>query len=320
LEISAGRRYYGDPPADCATFLVNYSPPLPDGSVVVWTVTTVDETPVAAAAPCFAREDSGGFCIVGAARGASVCAAVPFAGLRIDQEEDLLLHGIFLAPHPQGLVVVDRFATPFHARPREWPAMDHFSGLLALCMGMALADGELSREEVKTIRTFFSEAFSLDAHQAELRRAMKRNPAAERSIGELLEDVFARFPSVFCDSTSILRLLASMAHADGRIDAGEVEYLRSVHQALGADPRYFAEMLEFLQMDTADPYSVLGLQKGAGLEEAKSAYRRLMADYHPDKYADRPAEFQDLARDRSALINNAYEELKVLLNVRISKK
>ena len=32
-----------------------------------------------------------------------------------------------------------------------------------------------------------------------------------------------------------------------------------------------------------DPYAILGIQKNASLHEAKSAYKKLVKLYHPDK-------------------------------------
>ncbi len=36
-------------------------------------------------------------------------------------------------------------------------------------------------------------------------------------------------------------------------------------------------------MDKRDYYDVLGVQKGAGKDEIKSAYRKLALQYHPDR-------------------------------------
>lgn len=51
-----------------------------------------------------------------------------------------------------------------------------------------------------------------------------------------------------------------------------------------------------------DPYSVLGVSKGASESEIKSAYRRLAKRYHPDTNADDPK-----AQERFSEVNTAYE-------------
>ena len=58
-----------------------------------------------------------------------------------------------------------------------------------------------------------------------------------------------------------------------------------------------------------DPYAVLGLELGASREEVKAAYRRLVAQYHPDKVTHLGKEFQDLAHRRLLQIQRAYQHL-----------
>jgi len=59
-----------------------------------------------------------------------------------------------------------------------------------------------------------------------------------------------------------------------------------------------------------DPYSVLGVQKGASPAEVREAYRRLASQYHPDKVVHLGQEFRDLAEMRFKEIQAAYQKLK----------
>ncbi|NLK95720.1 MAG: J domain-containing protein [Clostridiales bacterium] len=56
-----------------------------------------------------------------------------------------------------------------------------------------------------------------------------------------------------------------------------------------------------------NPYEVLGIKPGASQEEIKSAYRKLVKQYHPDQYRDNP--LQELAQQKLAEINEAYKIL-----------
>jgi DnaJ-domain-containing protein 1 len=58
-----------------------------------------------------------------------------------------------------------------------------------------------------------------------------------------------------------------------------------------------------------DPYSVLGVEKGASPEDIKMAYKRLAHQYHPDKVNHLGQEFRDLAEKRFKEIQKAYQEL-----------
>lgn len=58
-----------------------------------------------------------------------------------------------------------------------------------------------------------------------------------------------------------------------------------------------------------DPYAILGVAPGASEEAIKAAYRRLAAQYHPDKVQHLGREFQELAERRFREIQQAYDEL-----------
>ncbi len=61
---------------------------------------------------------------------------------------------------------------------------------------------------------------------------------------------------------------------------------------------------------TDDPYAVLGVGPGADQGEIRKAYRRLAAQYHPDKVAHLGEEFRRLADKKFKAIQAAYETLK----------
>lgn len=56
-----------------------------------------------------------------------------------------------------------------------------------------------------------------------------------------------------------------------------------------------------------DPYEVLGVNRGASIDEVKNAYRALAKKYHPDNYSDSP--LQDAANEKMQEINEAYDAI-----------
>ena len=60
-------------------------------------------------------------------------------------------------------------------------------------------------------------------------------------------------------------------------------------------------------MTERDHARVLGLKGRVTLHQIKIAYRNEIAKYHPDKVNHLAPEFQELARERTRLIRNAYE-------------
>jgi preprotein translocase subunit Sec63 len=60
-----------------------------------------------------------------------------------------------------------------------------------------------------------------------------------------------------------------------------------------------------------DPWQVLGVSRGASAADIHSAYRRRMAEYHPDKVQSMAPEIRELAERRAREINLAYEKLRI---------
>ena len=65
-------------------------------------------------------------------------------------------------------------------------------------------------------------------------------------------------------------------------------------------------------LDGFDPYTILGLRKGASLDEVRSAWHRLSKAYHPDRYAsaELPAEVSEYLGSMVRRINAAYSALE----------
>ena len=61
------------------------------------------------------------------------------------------------------------------------------------------------------------------------------------------------------------------------------------------------------QAGSADPYALLGVDRGASPDEIRTAYRHLVAQYHPDKVSHLGREFQEMAHQKLIAIKEAYE-------------
>lgn len=65
-------------------------------------------------------------------------------------------------------------------------------------------------------------------------------------------------------------------------------------------------------LDGFDPFQILGLERGAGWDDTRSAYHRLAKIYHPDRYAtaELPEEVVSYLSGMARRINAAYSALE----------
>ncbi|MBY0428768.1 MAG: J domain-containing protein, partial [Alphaproteobacteria bacterium] len=59
-----------------------------------------------------------------------------------------------------------------------------------------------------------------------------------------------------------------------------------------------------------DPYQILGLPTGASLDAAAKAYKRLVQEFHPDRWQGRNTFALQRAQEKTVLINDAYHKIK----------
>ncbi len=81
------------------------------------------------------------------------------------------------------------------------------------------------------------------------------------------------------------------------------------HRTDGAADGRQAHSAESERRAPRNAYEILGVAPDAGRDEIKAAYRRLAAQYHPDKVQHLGREFQELAAARFREIQQAYDEL-----------
>ena len=69
---------------------------------------------------------------------------------------------------------------------------------------------------------------------------------------------------------------------------------------------------DWFKLRRDDPYAALGLTDEASDAEIDQAYRRLIAQYHPDRMAGAAEELRRQAEARAREINAAYDRIKTL--------
>ena len=131
-------------------------------------------------------------------------------------------------------------------------------------------------------------------------------------------DAYARkIAAMFGPGADVLKDLLEglfvIAMADGEYHAGEDAFLQEVAAIFGLEECCFrAIRASFVPEADPDPWTVLELEPGASLTEARKRWRMLVRDAHPDRAIARglPPEAVKLAEDRVRALNRAWEELQ----------
>ena len=209
----------------------------------------------------------------------------------------------------------------------EDPAMAFCICSVGCLAKMAKADGRISQSEA----AFLNERLDAFEFDEDVKNALQKmaNEQAQR-----VDDIYdwargctesaVKFASedeavqllfrVYCD-------LFNMALADGELDDNEIEILRTIPPCLGLREEAFDMVVQELAggMDDtssdailAEAYSTLGLSPDASDAEVRRAYTDKIAKFHPDKIQgkDLDPEWLELANEKSAKINAAYETIK----------
>ncbi len=223
-------------------------------------------------------------------------------------------------PLGQELFNFDFPAPPVYG-PVYWNRCEWMHPLIELCMHVVHADGKVLPEEVKLVKEFFTNVFELGQQdKQDLKQAMKQ--VLRPNYSEIIDSIRLRMPKL--NMIEILCFLSDISKCDGEVHPKEIEVIREIALTLGVEPGDWDEIA--LQLGLIDPQGeaprasggvmsmeqaccVLGVSVNASRAEILAAHRKLVSDYHPDRVANLPKEFQEVAHNKMVEINAAYEVL-----------
>ncbi len=184
------------------------------------------------------------------------------------------------------------------------------AAVVGLGAKMAAADGNVSDSEIMA----FSRVFRAPPEEAEnVRRVFALARQTVRGYEAYARRIGKRYGDRPCLLEGVLDGLFQIAGADGVVTEAEMTYLRTVSEAFGFDDATFRRIrASHLGPERDDPYHILGVAHDAEFNDIRSAYRRLMADHHPDRVIQMgaPREFEDAAHSKAAAITAAYARIR----------
>lgn len=212
---------------------------------------------------------------------------------------------------------VDRMSEPGRFEGTESPAAEpelhqvaFTIAVVALGAKMAKADGVVTRAEIDAFKQVFRVPAEETRNVGRFFDQAKKDPTGFAPYARQVARMFSGRPAVL---EELLDCLFHIARADGVYHPAEKAYLREVASIFGFDEAEFRRIeAKNMGPDQADPYVVLGLDRSAGDDEIKAAYRRLIKEHHPDRLVAQgmPEDVVELANDKLAAINDAYEKIR----------
>jgi DnaJ like chaperone protein len=192
------------------------------------------------------------------------------------------------------------------------------TAVIVLCAKMAKADGQVTPDEIAAFKKMFQIPPDEMKKVGELFNEAKRESKGFEPYAEQVGRLFAREPAVL---EELIAALFTIAKADGIVDPSELTFVAQVAERFGFGAHQF-ERLKTIHLGSsggeANPYEILGLTKDADVKTIKSTYRKLIRENHPDTLMAQgvPQEFIDLATEKMATINAAYDQISKLRGIK----
>ncbi len=182
-------------------------------------------------------------------------------------------------------------------------------GVIALGAKMAKADGQVTRDEVEAFKQIFKVPPEDMKDVSRVFNQARKDVAGYEAYASQIANLFEPAMQTLED---LLHGLFHIAKADQVIHPAELDYLKKVAEIFGFNEASFSRIRAYhLGPDLADPYTILGIEPNASEEEIKRTWRVLIQENHPDRAMARglPQEFVDLATEKLATINDAYDRI-----------
>jgi DnaJ like chaperone protein len=181
--------------------------------------------------------------------------------------------------------------------------------VIALGAKMAKADGQVTRDEVAAFRRVFQIPPGEEANAARVFNMARTDVAGFDAYARKIAAMFGPGNPVLKD---LLEGLFAIAVADGDYHEAEDAFLHEVAGIFGLEACCFrAIRASFVPEAEPDPWTVLELEPGVPLAEARKRWRALVREAHPDRAIARglPQEAVRLAEERVIALNKAWDAI-----------
>ncbi|MBN2553124.1 MAG: DnaJ domain-containing protein [Spirochaetales bacterium] len=190
--------------------------------------------------------------------------------------------------------------------------LDFLTSLIGLSIAVANADRHVRVSQVDALKAFFRQSFPYSQEDQRVIQAVIDETFLNRD--RLDVDALASYYHLSSSPAGrllLLRLLFKIADADRRgISEAEQRLILRIAERLRIDAASYQSVAAEFKGEDDRAYKILGVSPEASNDQIRSVYRKLAAQYHPDKVANLGREFVEVAEEKFKLINEAYGEIR----------
>ncbi len=190
--------------------------------------------------------------------------------------------------------------------PRQLGRFAHYLPLVELVRYVVRCTETGRGARMRCMKDFFVQKIGMTEQEYDnLRDAVRFTTRAR--LPDVLGGIRKSAPNL--DTESILNFLVQVAMSDDDFSAEEESLVREVARLRGMSDHDWERFAESEGLNRLNPWAVLGVRRGATPDEIRTAYRQLMLQNHPDRFAQSPKDFQELATKKTIAARQAYEQL-----------
>lgn len=184
---------------------------------------------------------------------------------------------------------------------------DFEMSLLVLASIVIKSDGKIDQRELTFVRSQFLNMYGKD----------RANNAFKLFKGIVKKDVSSRQVCIqirehmsHASRLQLIHFLFGIAKADEFVSKEEVDEIKKIAGYLYINQNDYESIKAMFYDESDNAYKILEIDKTATNNQVKSAYRKMVKKYHPDKLRDLGEEHLNGAKEKFQSIQNAYEKIK----------
>lgn len=183
--------------------------------------------------------------------------------------------------------------------------LDIVSSILQINLNLLQISGKIFLQDVKLIRDFFKEKFYFSKQEIkQLDENLNSFLYKDKHISD--KKCFSHINN-YCsyeEKIIIIELLFHSITSKQLLSNNELSYIQTVAHKIALKSSDYEKLFNHYTTDISEYFKTLCINENSTIQEIKTAYRKLAAEYHPDKNT------QNYDKEKFQAVVNAYNELK----------